>query len=473
MTSDSELLSCYAESGSEEAFGELVRRHLDLVYSAALRQVNGDTHLAQDVTQKVFSELVRKASALSRRPAVTGWLYTTAHFIATKAVRTECRRRKYEQEAQAMQNLLQNTSNDPNWDKLRPILDQVMHDLKPADREAILMRYFENRQLAEVGERLGLSEDAARKRVDRALEKLRSYLARRGITTSATLATLLSANAVQLAPTGLAATLTSASLVSAAAAGGTTITLLKIITMTKLQAGIIGAVVLAGAATTLVVRQSALGNENKTLLQRVDQLAQLQLENERLSNLVAKANGSQRPASTELDELLRLRAEANDLRRQTNEIARLQAENQRLRTSVAKVAGSKAGDTTASVQENLPKESWAFVGYAEPESAFQSCVWAMNSGDAKTFLASLSPQGMERHNVKGKSEEEIAKENKEEFQDVTGFKIVDKSVISDNEVVLTVYASGINNTTRFKFQRIGSDWKNAGPAHGPSQSAAK
>src|SRR5437870_10978912 len=114
MRTDGELLRAYADSRSEEAFGELVRRHLNLVYSAALRRVNGDAHLAQDVTQSVFTDLARKAASLSHRPVLTGWLYTSAHFAAGKAVRAEGRRRIHEQEAQAMSTLLNDVSTNPD-----------------------------------------------------------------------------------------------------------------------------------------------------------------------------------------------------------------------------------------------------------------------------------------------------------------------------------------------------------------------
>src|SRR5215510_1433592 len=103
MRCDGDMLRDYAQRRSEEAFAELVRRHVDLVYSAALRQLNGDVHLAQDVTQTVFSDLARKAGSLSDRRDLAGWLYTSTHFAAAKAVRTEQRRHTREQEAHAMQ----------------------------------------------------------------------------------------------------------------------------------------------------------------------------------------------------------------------------------------------------------------------------------------------------------------------------------------------------------------------------------
>ena len=251
MTPDCELLRRYAESHCEEAFAELVRRHLDLVYSAAFRQVNGDAHLAQDVTQTVFTDLARKAESLSRRPVLTGWLYTSAHFAAAKAVRAEVRRRAREQEAQTMREWLHDQTPDLDWSKLRPVLDEAMHQLKQGDREAILLRYFEQRQLAEIGARLGVSENTARMRVAGAVDKLRTFLNRRGVTLTATaLASVLAAEAVVAAPAGLAVSVTAASLAGAAATGtGISATLMKFMAMTKVKAGMAGALVIASVVT--------------------------------------------------------------------------------------------------------------------------------------------------------------------------------------------------------------------------------
>jgi len=326
MTPDCELLRRYAGTRSEEAFAELVRRHVNLVYSAALRQVNGDAHLAQDVAQTVFTNLARKAAPLSRREVLTGWLYTSAHFAAAKIVRTENRRRDREEEF--MREPISETAPELDWEKLRPTLDEAMHELKEADREVILQRYFENRAFAEIGARCGLNENAARMRVERALGKLRAVFLRRGIAASTALASVISANAIQIAPAGLAATLTSASL--AAAGTGTTLTLLKLMTMTKLKLGI-SALVIAGATTGLIVQHQAqqkLRGENEALMQ---QSAQLKTEIESLSNRLTTTNNPESLPNDQFNELLNLRGEVGLLCQRTNELGNLPKENARLK----------------------------------------------------------------------------------------------------------------------------------------------
>jgi len=290
MTSDGELLRRYAGKGSEEAFAELVRRHLDLVYSAALRQVNGDAPLAEDIAQTVFADLARKAASLSERQVLTGWLYTSTHFAAAKAVRSERRRHAREQEAHAMQELLVPTP-DFDWARLRPVLDAAMHQLEDTDRDAILLRYFENRPLADIGDRLGVSEDAARKRVERALDKLRVFLSRTGITTTA-LALALSTSAVQAAPSGLAATVAVAALAGTTKGGA--LTLLKIMAMTKLKLGVATLLVVGAAATLFLQRenQRRLRQENDSLRQQV---AQLIADGQGLSNRLAQARQAASP----------------------------------------------------------------------------------------------------------------------------------------------------------------------------------
>jgi RNA polymerase sigma factor (sigma-70 family) len=329
MQEDLELLRRYNAEHSEDAFTELVRRQVDLVYSAALRLADGDTHRAEDVTQQVFTELARQAQKLARHPALTGWLYTTTRRMALRARRTEWRREAREQEAHTMNELLRETAPGQNWNELRPVLDEAMHRLGDADRLALLLRYFQNKSLRDVGLALGLSENAARMRVERALNKLRVQLARRGVTsTVAALALMLTGNAVTAAPAAFVTTLSGASLAGAAAGTGTTLTLLKIMSATKLKLGIISAIVVAGLATPLVMQheaQAKLRGENGVLRRQLDGLAVLQTDNLRLANLLAQAK-SVRPSSNDpADELLRLRAEVTRLRGDSQELAKLKS----------------------------------------------------------------------------------------------------------------------------------------------------
>jgi RNA polymerase sigma factor (sigma-70 family) len=234
--------------------------------------------LAQDVAQTVFTDLARKAGSLARRESLTGWLYTSAHFAAAKIVRTENRRRNGEDKFMREPTIESSAGVSPatDWEKIRLVLDKAMHELKESDREAMLLRYFENRQFAEVAARLGLNENAARMRVERALDKLRAVFARGGITTAAALGSVISANAVQMAPAGLATTLVTTSI--AAVGTGTAFTLLKFMTAAQFKLGI-SALVVAGAATALVIQhqtQIRLRGENESLRQQV---ARLQTEN--------------------------------------------------------------------------------------------------------------------------------------------------------------------------------------------------
>jgi RNA polymerase sigma factor (sigma-70 family) len=321
--SDAELLKRYADTGCEASFTELVKRYVDLVHSAAIRQVGGDAALAQDVTQTVFIDLARKASSISSRTILSGWLYTSTRFAAAKAVRSEQRWHAREREAFTMQELTGPAASDKEWIELRPVLDEAMHGLSERDRNAVLLRYFEGRQLAEVGAQLGMSEDAARMRVTRALEKLRHLLAKRGVAASAAgLAGLLASQTITAAPAGMIGTIAASAVANAAATGaGTTLTLFKIIAMTKLKLGVITAIVIAGLATPLLLQHQTnlkISEENELVRQQNIQLGEkvsaLAADNLRLSNLVALAAAAPSAQNGASNELLRLRSEVGRLR---------------------------------------------------------------------------------------------------------------------------------------------------------------
>lgn len=205
-TDDMDLVREYVRSASEEAFNALVQRHVDLVYSVALRHVR-DIHLAEDITQAVFVILARKAKSLGHKTVLSGWLCRTARFVSSDALKTQLRRRQRENEA-CMQSI-PNHSDDDAWAQIAPLLDSALGQLSEKDHNAIVLRFFEGKQLKQVGAALGATEEAAKKRVNRALKKLHGFFAKRGMTVSvAAIAAALAANSVHAAPSGLATAIT-------------------------------------------------------------------------------------------------------------------------------------------------------------------------------------------------------------------------------------------------------------------------
>ncbi|HWA09604.1 MAG TPA: sigma-70 family RNA polymerase sigma factor [Opitutaceae bacterium] len=210
---DAALLRRYAEEGSQAAFAEVVRRHVDLVYAAALRRSGGDAHRAADVSQQVFTALARHARKLSRHAVLGAWLHTATRNAALNVMISEQRRQARELQALALEPVLSGETATPEWERLRPVLDAAIDELPETDRAAVVLRFLERRPFAEIGARLRVSEDAARMRTERALDKLRAALARRGITsTAAALGAAVAAQPLVAAPAGLASSLASASL---------------------------------------------------------------------------------------------------------------------------------------------------------------------------------------------------------------------------------------------------------------------
>jgi RNA polymerase sigma factor (sigma-70 family) len=329
--SDAQLLCDYAERGTETAFGEIVARHADLVFSAALRQVNSPD-LAADLAQTVFTDLARKsrllASRLSPDASLVGWLYRSTRFAALRHLRDEIRHASHER--QAMEQLLTDSEATPDWEHIRPILDEAMAGLNDDDRDALLLRYFKNHDFRAVGLALGVSDDTAQKRVSRALDKLRDHLSRRGITTpAAALSIVLSANTVQAAPVGLAVTISTAATVASTSANtSTALAVTKNIAMTTLQKALIAAALATAVGTGVYEarRASRLQEQTQALQLQNDSLArQVQEDRDAASNKPAVAQRNGGPPQGDLSELLKLRAQVAKLRDDARELAQLKA----------------------------------------------------------------------------------------------------------------------------------------------------
>jgi RNA polymerase sigma factor (sigma-70 family) len=355
MRTDAELLRAYAEENCEAAFGELVRRQVRLVYSIALRQCGGDAHLAEDVAQRVFTDLARRAHSFSGYTVLGGWLYRRAQFVASDIVRADHRRRAREMEAQAMQEISRSTTGDAEWQKLAPVLDQAIGELPEHDRDAVVLRFIEAWSFKEIGAALRLTEDAARMRVGRALEKLRGALERRGITsTSAALGVALANQAVAAIPESMAASVTGAALSGATALGAGSAGL-AIFTMSKIKVGLVSTILLAGLGTSVVeVRANReLRAEMRSLQAGGINPAPLARENRQLNAALQKLSGD----NPEAGELARVRQRAAVL---------------------------KARPPGVVDEEIISAANWRDVGRATPEAANMTFHWALFSRDLDT-----------------------------------------------------------------------------------------
>lgn len=258
MNDDASLLRRFAEQHAEDAFAELVRRHLNLVYFAALRKTAGRSHHAEEATQATFTLLAQKAGSLVDHPNLAGWLHTTACNQARELMRAEQRRSQREQTAHVMNEFTAADANDEAWSQIRPVIDDALADLAPDDGEAVLLRYFEKRPYSEIGDTIRLGENAARMRVNRALEQLETALARRGVkSTAAALATALTVPAALAAPAHIATSIATSAIAATTVAGtaATAFTLFKLMSTAKLIATATTVAALVAIGTALYQNQ--------------------------------------------------------------------------------------------------------------------------------------------------------------------------------------------------------------------------
>ncbi len=324
---DSELLGQFAREQSQDAFTALVNRHLNLVYSAALRQVRSP-QLAEEVSQTVFTQLACSAATLQPTTILPAWLYQVTRHTAIDLIRSEARRQAREQIAYQMSELHEPSAE---WPRIEPLLDEAIASLEEPDRAALLLRFFENKSLREIGIALGSSEDAAQKRVGRAVDRLRDYFSRRQISVgAAALAALLTTHAVHAAPAGLAASVTTGAVLSAAAfSSPVTTTLIKSIAMTTLQKTAVAVVVTAALAVAVYENRQtvSLRAELEAVKQQqvqqaplTAQVQQLQQERDRATNRAAALAGENASLKKSPPDVLKLRGEVGRLRQANSEI---------------------------------------------------------------------------------------------------------------------------------------------------------
>jgi RNA polymerase sigma factor (sigma-70 family) len=346
------LLSAYARDGSEGAFRELVERYVNLVYATALRLSDGNNPFAEDVAQTVFIDLARKARDLSDQVMLGGWLHRRTCHVAATMLRSERRRR--DRERKAMENPAQDHTQT-NLARLAPILDEAINQLNAEDRAAIVLRFFEQRDFREVGQALNTSEDAARMRVNRALNKLHAHLARQGVTLGAgALASTLAAEGITAAPAGLAASIAGTALTSVALGGGVSSTLIKLLTVMKMKASIAGALAIATVTAFLIAQHQAhtylaLRQENRALRDQLEQTQQTTRE---------QGLPLSEPAS------------AQQLRDAQREVLRLRGEVGRLLRDLQAASAQSNGAALAADEENAPTN--VISGFTPLQAAVRS-----------------------------------------------------------------------------------------------------
>ena len=345
LKADAQLIRAYAEQGDEAAFREFVHRHMDLVYSAALRQL-GSSDLAHDVAQNVFTDIARKATSLVQRvdenASLVGWLYRGARFEALTLIRSETRRVVREREAMEQSNPTHDAA--PTWEEVSVVLDDAMAELNDVDREAVLLRFFKQQDLREIGRALGISDDAAQKRVSRALDKLREILSRRGVAIgTGALITIITANAVQAAPTGLALTVS-----SAVVAGGTIIgtaaatTAAKAIVMTTFQKTMIAAAVVIALSAAVYEGYDAARARDEVLL-----------ANREKAPLTVKIQQLTHERDDALAQLAEVQRQVAELSNRTAEIHKLRGEVVRLQQVARENSEGNSGPSTKAWKDRI------------------------------------------------------------------------------------------------------------------------
>lgn len=367
MISDRDLLVQFVEQGAEAAFAAMVERHVNEVFSTALRRLGGDRRLAEDATQEVFVALARQAGAIRSGERLAGWLHRHTCFVTANLVRSEQRRKSRELTAAEMTN----ATDTDQWKSVAPMLDSMIDNLPAPDREAILLRFFSQDSLESIGCVLGVSEDAAQKRISRAVEKLGALFRKNGITLSSTaLLSLLTTKSVAAAPLGLACAIT----VNALAGATITTVTAGTVLVGKIKAG--AALALIGAA---VIGPIGVQYRSNARLKRENVSLQAQLQKQESKPIghgpEEAAPRTQSPATEATAEVLQLRGQIGVLRAElaakTNTPRRMQV------LSESEFEDFEPSLKPDEVRQILTFDSLHDAGSKTPEATMQTYLWTV------------------------------------------------------------------------------------------------
>jgi RNA polymerase sigma factor (sigma-70 family) len=379
---DAQLLERYTRERNEDAFAEIVRRHLNLVFSAALRQVR-QPQLAEEITQSVFVDLARQARRLTPNSILSAWLYRVTRRTAIDVIRRESRRQIREQVAHELTAM---NAPDTDWTHIEPLLEEGMDSLEEKERTALLLRYFQSKSLSEVGEALGINEDAARKRVSRSVESLREFFVRRGVSVSSmALTTTITTNAIQSAPAALGPAVISAAFVSGTTAAVSATAISKLIAMTTIQKVLFATTLVAAAAGVYEAREASNGRAQIVAAQQQgnslsNQIDALTRQRDELSAQLASFR-DERP-KLEGSEVLRLRNEVGQLRTQLATASRPRREEP---------APVKTNENAVTPEEEMKRQAIAKMNYARQWLMAFMIYADHNGGQFPTNFAQADP----------------------------------------------------------------------------------
>jgi hypothetical protein len=396
---------------------------------------------------------------------VGGWLHRHSCFVAANVIRSEKRRQARERIAVEMNALNENAELAAA--RLAPLLDKAVNELGEDDRTAILLRFYEQQDLRSIGTALGTNEDAAQKRVSRALDRLRVILEHRGVSSSAmALSGVLAESAVTAAPAGFAASVSASALAGASTAGVAAAAGKALLTVSRAKAAAAGTMLVAVAVAPILFWQhqsSRLNDANQQLQRQSQSIAQLESDRNSLSNSLLRTQENQKLSANELGELSRLRTEAFRLRTQKENLGKL------VSIRSADAATSAANLTNSSPVETFPRETWTFAGRATPEATLQTMYWAVGSGNLKEIQACYVPELWSELEVLWKEDQEKYHKNDREmtaksfqpmgYSTAKDFKIIRKEMLSDNEVSIEEIFDGKPGVSAMYMTNVAGEWK--------------